>query len=279
MKRITVFILCIVLVLMLSACGKGRDTAKSDSQSPASKQTSATEGTAKTTGGSYKDFKTALSTFITDYTDTKKPLLDIVEKSPDKDKYAIDSLGMYTADLALVEVSLYDAISLDNGPRVTGKLMLSGYDAYKEQSGDIIKFGSSHTYDEDQGGFKPGDKVSTSGSFDTARNFLTIETITEKDGEKATRSVAEVYRLPDGTFTMQNIYCVAKNVNNTRSIVFMNFNANKYTAVIAEGAATLDFQYQSLANAGNKSPEEMAKEYKTNMVVKVENGNVTFDKK
>jgi len=161
---------------------------------------------------------------------------------------------------------------------VTGKLMLSGFEAYKEQSGDIIKFGSSHTYDQDQGGFKTGDKVSTTGSFDTARNLLTLEDITEKGGEKVARTVTEVYRLPDGTFTMQSNYCDVKNTKNTRSVILSSFNANKYFAVMAEGDKALDFKYQSLANAG-KSPEEMAKEYKTNMVVKVENGNVTFDKK
>ncbi|KJS15769.1 MAG: hypothetical protein VR69_11995 [Peptococcaceae bacterium BRH_c4b] len=279
MKKITVFILCIVLVLMLSACGKERDTAKSDNQSPASQQNSATEGTATATGGSYKDFKTALSVFIADYVNTKKTLTDTIEKSPDKDKYAMDTLGMYTADLALVEVGLYDAISLDNGPRVTGKLALSGFDAYKEQSRDIIKFGSSHTFDKDQGGFKSGDKVYTTGSFDTARNFLTVEIITEKGGGKTARTVAEVCRLPDGTFTMQSIYCDTKIAKNIRSIVIMNFNPNKYTAVMAEGDKTLDFQYKSIADAGNISPEEMAREYKTNMIVKVENGNVTFAKK
>lgn len=279
MKRITVFILCIVFVLTLSACGKGRDTAKSDNQSPASQQNSATEGSAAATGGSYKDFKTALSAFIEDYANTKKPPLELIEKSPDNDKYQMDTFVMSTPDVALTEVAMYDDISMDNGPRVTGKLMLSGFDAYKEQSGDIIKFGSSHTYDQDQGGFKPGDKVSTTGSFDTSRNFLTIETITEKGGEKADRFVTEVCRLSDGAFTMQSIYCVANNANKTRSIVFTSFNSNKYTSVLAQGEDKIDFQYQSLADAGNKSPEEMAKDYKTTMVVKVENGNVTFDKK
>lgn len=269
MKKITALILCIVSVLLLSACGKGQSTAKSDNQSPASKQTS----------GSYKNFNTALSSFIDDYTKTKQPQMDIIEKSPDYDKYALDTIGIFSVDLVLAEVPLYDAISLDNGSRVTGKLALSGYDAYKEQSGDIIKFGSSHTYDKDQGGFKPGDKVSTTGSFNTARNFLTIETITEKGGEKVARTVAEVYRLPDGTFTMQSIYCDAKSTKNTRSVILMNFNANKYTALMAEGDKALDFKYQSLVDAGNKSPEEMAKDYKTTMVVKAENGNVTFDKK
>lgn len=279
MKRITVFILCIVLALMLSACGKARDAAKSDNQSPAGQQSSATAGTATATGGSYKDFKTALSAFIEDYANTKKTLTDTIEKSPDNDKYAMDILGMYTADLALAEISLYDAISLDNGPRVTGKLALSDFDAYKEQSGDIIKFGSSHTYDKDQGGFKAGDKVSTTGSFDTARNFLTLEIITEKGGGKVARTVAEVYRLPDGAFTMQSIYCDIKSVKNTRNIVITSFNPNKYTSVMAEGDKNLDFQYKSIADAGNISPEEMAGEYKTTMVVKVENGNVTFAKK
>jgi hypothetical protein len=263
-------------VFLLSACAKEGDTAKSDSQGSASQQNSAT---ATATGGNYKDFETALSDFITDYADTKKILTDTIEKSPDKDKYAMDALGIYTADLALVEISMYDAISLDKGPRVTGKLALSGFDAYKEQNGDIIKFGSSHTFDKEQGGFKSGDKINTTGSLDTARNFLTVETITEIGGGKTARTVAEVCRLPDGTFTMQSIYCDTKMAKNTRSIVIMNFNADKFTAVLAEGDKTLDFQYKSIADAGNLSPEEMAGEYKTTMVVKVENGKATFAKK
>jgi len=115
-KRITVFILCIVLVLMLSACGKGQDPAKSDNSGSASKQNSSAQGSAKAPGGSYKDFQTALTNFIDDYTNTKKPLLDNIEKSPDNDKYAMDTMGINVADLALAVVPLYDAISLDKDP-------------------------------------------------------------------------------------------------------------------------------------------------------------------
>jgi predicted small lipoprotein YifL len=291
MKKLASLMFCIIFLLSLTACGSSKDKVTS-SNSTEVKQTSTIENTGNEesqtnsstteTSGDYSDFKTGLSTFITDYIDVKEPSYNAIDKSPEKDKFIFELLGIYTPDLIIAQVPMYDALNpLSNGSKVTGKLMLSSIEAYKEKEGDKIKFGSEHTYDKDQGANKNGDKVSTTGYLDTVKNFLMIENKTESKGKVISRSVFEILRLPDATYKMQMFSCNIENSSKIMNETFLSFHKNRYNCILAQSEKNVEFTYKSLGNAGNGelSVEEMSKDYNATFQATVNNGKVVFEKK
>lgn len=289
MKKLVLSVLFLSIILIFSSCGNSQKAVNTSSEN-SGKTVTATASPDNVTNtsepvsqpigsGNYTDFKTALSSFITDYINTKKPNFDIIDKSPDKNALLFDLLGLYSADLSIVEVPMYDAINpTSNGPRVEGKLMLSGYDAFKEKNGAIIKCGSSYTFDKDQGNNQKNDKITTVGSFDTSKQFLSLETILVRAGKKITRTIMEVSKHQDGSYSMQNITYNSRSTGSPSESVFLNFTNKSLSGIIATGDKNVDFNYKSMNGLDSVSLEDISNGYKASLTLKVDDSKFSYMK-
>lgn len=95
----TVFIIAIMLV----GCGGKPESMPSKSDS--SQATSVKQKNGGIGSGDYLDPKTALTAFVNDYTEMKKPLWELIAEKDSDGKYAMDLLPVPSADLMIGRAS------------------------------------------------------------------------------------------------------------------------------------------------------------------------------
>lgn len=229
----------------------------------------------------FTQFQSAMSNFITAYTNTKQPFSDSISSAPEYDNYIFDLLDFFMVDMSIVSVPLYDALDITGtgGNKITGELMLSGYEGTKEKDGNLIRFGYSHTFEEDWGANLAGDLTQESGYFDTTKNFLFLENTTESGSSLIQRSVLELSRLSDGTFILQSHSYDSRRAANGVSSTFMKFDTKSLTSYSASKDSNETFTFQTLEESGDLSLEDLSKGFTTNFVIDVENGTATFTSK
>lgn len=298
MKKIAVLLLCLILALSFSACGNksnkdddekdktenvldnedSKDDEDTDEEDFNEEQNSYSN--LDISDGDYSDFQTALSTFVTDYLNTKTPSIDALDDSEEASTAALELLGLYMVDLTVVEVPMYDALDLtgSGGNKVTGNLMLSGFEATKEKDGDKIRFGYTHKYEEAEFGNEAGDVITSSGFLDTKKKVLVMESKRLRTGQLSSKTIMEIARLDDDSFAMQNIHYDETTMAKGQSCIFLTATTNSMTAILADGEPVVDFGYTSLMDKANVTAEEMARGYTPSMTVKVDGSEVTIEK-
>ncbi|PKM95475.1 MAG: hypothetical protein CVU84_05255 [Firmicutes bacterium HGW-Firmicutes-1] len=297
MKKLALLLLCMILVLSFSSCNKDKakdkdsdeedrveenqdddEESEDENQDDDDDESEDSSSSLSISKGDY-DFKTGLSTFITDYLNTKTPTIDLIDESEQPDAVIWDIMGLYTADLTIMEIPAYDALDLTGSKdkKVTGNLMFSGFEATKELDGDKIKFGYTNTYEEDGFGSLKGDTVTSTGYLDTKKNILVSEDTTTREGNLISKTVMEIARLKHGTFLVQHITYNSETSSDGQSCLFLRSTTDSLTAIIASGEPVVDFNYTSLFDHGDVSAEDLAKDFTTALTIKVADGEVTYE--
>lgn len=300
MKKFAVLLLCFMLALSFSGCGKKSDiddekdktediqedeTSEEDKDSQEDEDIEEEDSVEvssalEISNGDYSDFQTALSTFITDYLNTKAPSMESLDTSEEASAASLELLGLYLVDMSIVEVPMFDALDLtgSGGDKITGNLMLSGFEATKEKDGDKIRFGYTHTYEEAEYGNEAGDIIKTEGLLDTSKKVLVMESTRIRGGQLGAKTVMEIARLKDDSFNMQNLHYDSSSMSQGQSCVFLTTTTDSLTAILGEGEPVVDFEYVSLMDKADVTTEEMAQGYTQSMTVRINGSEVSIEK-
>lgn len=228
--------------------------------------------------GDYTDFRTALSTFISDYTTLKDPHFDIIQEDSDYGDYSLDILGILMVDLGLIEVPLYDSIDImSNGPKVTGKMMLTEAEGTKELDGDKIRFYSEYVQEEEFGSGQKGDIHKSNGYLDTKKNFLLYEVTTQSGKEVVSRTVYEFIRLKNDTIIMQYFTFDSRGLGDTGSTIVFVISPDEMTVATGKIAGTIEFSYTSLTDV-KEAPADEILQGDLKFAIRVANGDAKFEK-
>jgi hypothetical protein len=265
MKKIISAILVLSMTLgILSGCGskeetkpQGEESKPAAAQQESSSKPEKQEAESKTPG-------TELSDFLSKYTDTKTKLWEEMTKKLDMENNLNAAMGMAAfafADLAVVNVLMFDALTVKDGDVFKGKLMLTGIDAWKKVNGDIIEFGYDYTYPDQNGNFQKGDRGVSKGKLEKSKNSLIYEYTTERDGKAVDKTVIEITRNADASYSSQT-YFVDLSGGNDKNVVSAYltwFDDKNVTSYMAEKeTADINFSYNSIFGKKDVKPEEMA---------------------
>lgn len=259
MKRFIAAILVLAILLtMLTGCGT-----KKDDEKTTGKSVNNTESNPSNTSNSSESKivpGTELSTFMSEYVDTKTKIWDSMSKKFDEEQnleFAMGTLGFAFADLAIVDISLFDSLTTLEGDTFKGKLVLSGFDSWKKVKGDIIEFGYDYTYTDDNNQYIKNDHLVSKGKLDKKKDSLVYERYIERNGQKIERYVTEITHNKEKSYSSQ-MYSI--NEDNTLTGYFTWFEGENIISIIADKKnEKLDFQYESIFGKKDIKPEEMSK--------------------
>ncbi len=303
MRKLFVLLLCIFLSVSLTSCGlqkamdrveeiqnddaKEKNTQENDItetdniESKPLDEEQNKEEPSKEEASDFSEFTSAISNFTTAYFDEKAPHSAILEASTEYQTHIFSVLNYLMVDLALISAPMYDALDLTGSgdTKITGQLMLSGYQGTKEKDGDLIRFGYEHTFKEESGVYLVGDTITQTGYFNMSDHFLTIEDTLMSEGSLVQRSVTELLRLSDGTFILQNHSFDTRNMAEVVNSVFNRVNQDELISYTCTSEPKLDFTFKSLSDAKDISMDDLSKGFTTTFVLKVENSKATFEEK
>jgi len=285
MKKVLAVILVLVMALTtFIGCGSEKEIKKTTNDK-GNKTASDTPSNTTNNSGSTKGNKvtpgTELSTFMSDYVDTKTKIWDAMSKKFDEEQnleFAMGTLGFAFADLAIVDISLFDSLTTLEGDTFKGKLLLTGFDSWKKVKGDIIEFGYDYTYTEDNGQNLKNDHLVSKGKLDKKNNSLVYERYVERNGQKTDRYVTEITRNSDKSYSSQSYFINGnKDEGTTLTGYFTWFEGENIISMIAEKEnQNFDFQYESIFGKKNVKPEDMTKGMKILMETSFIDGKGTF---
>ena len=269
-KIIALFLTAFLLVGLFAGCGSGKSQAGSAPVAGSVQVAGETAGggadvdnggNAGNLGVEYTEGGLELTDYSSALSNAEKPFADLFEKSitdPDMDILSAQ-MTLAMPELALALICEYDVLSIGDAPKKEGTLMLSGYHAVREKSGNVIKFDADMEYTEDTGMNKKGDKITEQGSLDMSKNSLIYERKVENGGNLLSRTIIESVILKDGTCILQYFSTgngLSGNANG--EAVFKRYDSNGYTALVAGVDAKTDFKYDSIIGKGDIQPDAMA---------------------
>lgn len=205
-----------------------------------------------------------LSTFMSNYIDAKSKLWDAMTKKFEEDQnnaFVMGGLAFAFVDLMVVEIGLFDTLTVKDGNMFKGKMMLSGIDAWKKVNGDIIEFGYDYTYPEDKNNSQKGDREVTTGKFDKKAQSLTYEHYTERNGSRIVRYIIEINKNGDSSYSSQVMSVGSSSGNEDKKLTgyFTWFQGQDIMSVIGEKAdSDINFSFNSIYGKKDVKPEEMA---------------------
>ena len=282
MKRAITSILALTMTLgILSGCGS-------------KKQTDVTPTPKSTTTESLKSNQsepltltpgTEISDFMSKYTNTKTQVWDQMSKKFDEENnttFAMGSIGFAFADLALVDILLFDSLTVADGDIFKGKLMLTGVDAWKKVKGDIIEFGYDYTYDKDSGQSKIGDRIVAKGKLDKSNSSLIYEFSSEKSGKVLNKSIIEVTRNSDTSYSSQSYFLDlgssdAADKNQLKGYLTWFNDKDIISYLVKKDIPDINITYNTIFSKTNIKPEEMAKGFTIAMKTSYLNGNALYE--
>lgn len=263
MKRIITTILVLSMTLSIfSGCGSKKQT---DVTSALKSNTTETIVTKKEEPLTIAP-GTELSDFMSKYTDTKTQVWDQMSKKFDEENnitFAMGALGFAFADLALVDILLFDALTVQDGDIFKGKLMFSGVDAWKKVKGDIIEFGYDYTYLEDKEESKSGDRIVAKGKLEKSNSSLIYESSTEQSGKVINKHIIEITRNSDTSYSSQ---CYFLDLNSGDGEVKIHvtgyltwFDGKDIISYLVEkDIPDINFTYNTIFSKKDIKPEQMA---------------------
>lgn len=282
MKKIIAVLIVLAMMLgTLSGCGKKNTT-------PNNPGTGGNQsGTNQQNDPPKDEIKgTELSTFMGDYMDAKSKAWDAMSKKFDEDQnltFAMAALGFTFVDLSLVEIMMFDAISVLNGTTYKGKLGLSNIDGWKKVNGNIIEFGYDYTYTEDKDKYLKGDHDVAVGAYDRKNETLTYEHYTERGGKKIFRFVTEVVKNSNKSYSSQIFFIGDSDKNGDGDLSLGSylawFDGEDISCIMTENKEndTIDFKYSSILNKKNIKPEDMVNGMKVVFKASFIGGKATFE--
>ena len=241
-------------MFVFSGCGKTdkASIATKNATNPNSSSSSSSTTNEKSKPG------TELSTFMSNYIDSKTKLWDNMSKNLDTQgntEYLMGIVGFSFADMAIIEIPLYDTLLTGSNGMFKGKLMLSGIDAWKKVNGNIIEFGYDYTYVNDENGNEKGDHQIAKGKFDIKAQSVTYENYTERSSKKISRTVVEITANSDKSYSSE---IFAESSDNKLSGYFTWFDGNNISSAMAEkDNADINYTYSSIYGKKSMKVEDM----------------------
>jgi hypothetical protein len=294
MKKVMSALLCIMVSATLLAGCNLKGKTKVDNGDPVTGEKPGTTVSEKNPGdkkdneGSKTDKVvpgTEITTFMTGYMDTKTKLWDGLSKEMEKSQnlsFALSTIGFAFADLVLVEVMMFDALSDKSGDIVKGRLMFSGIEAWKKTKGDMIEFGYDYVYPEDKNQAQKGDRELATGKFDKKADSLVYKKHKERDGKQISMYVVEVTRNAANSYSAQ-IYMVNSQEDEDQTDkraggYFTWFEGENIITVYAEKDNAGDnISYESIFGRKNMKPEDMTKGMKVQLKASFVNGKIEYE--
>jgi len=281
MKRIITLILAVSMTLgIITGCGSKKQAVDTPApvanttETPASKE----EPVATTPG-------TELTDFMSKYTDTKTLIWDRMSAKFDEEEnltFAMGTLGFAFADLALIDILLFDALTVKEGDVFKGQLMFSGIDAWKKVKGDIIEFGYDYTYVEEKAQSKSGDRIVTNGKLDKSNNSLVYEFASESSGKVISKHIIEVTRNSDTSYSSQSYFLdldTNDGMNKNHLTGYLTWFDDKdiISYLVEKDISDTSFTYNSIFSKKNIKPEEMAAGATVTMKTSYVDGKAQFE--
>jgi len=285
MKRLIAVVLVLTLLLtMFTGCGSKKEEEKRTGQNTTGENGNKTDTNAPSTTGKTEEKVvpgTELSNFMSEYMNTKTKIWDTMSKKFDEEQnleFAMGTLGFAFADLAIVDISLFDSLTTLEGDTFKGKLILSGFDSWKKVKGDIIEFGYDYTYTEDNNQNLKNDHLVSKGKFDKKKNSLMYDRYVERNGQKTDRYIVEITKNSDKSYSSQMYFINAeKDEGTTLTGYFTWFEGENIISLIGEKEnEKFDFQYGTIFGKKNMKPEEMSQGMNIIMQTSFIDGKGTF---
>ena len=281
-RKLAILLVLAIMITLVTGCGskKGSEapTGSPSAESPAAQPGPVDSGSKP---AAPKDVVpgTELSTFIGDYTETKSVLWDAltekIEEEEDNMSFIFGSLAFVLSDLAIIEIVMFDMLSVKDGGIFKGTLMFSGIEAWKKVNGDIIEFGYDYVYPEETHSAEKGDRHVAIGKHDTKAQAVVYERFNERAGKVISRSVIEITRNSDNSYSSQ---ILSVSDGESLSGIFTWFEGENFLSVIAEKENTgYDFKYNSIFGKKNLKPEDMAAGMKMGLRASLINGEAMFE--
>lgn len=281
MKKLLIsFIVLSMLTGILTGCGSKSTPADEGS----TLKPTATENSSPNKAPDNELPGTELSTFMTNYTTAKANVWEAMSKKFEEEEtlaFAMGSLGFAFADLAIVDIALFDSLTVKDGDSFKGKLMFSNIDAFKKVKGDIIEFGYDFVYKEDKSNYKNGDHEITTGKFDKKNNTLYYERTTERNNKKISRMIVEVVQNSENSYSSQLLFFGSLDSDKDSSSLngyLTWFNAKDINSILSvKNNIDINFNYNSILGKKNIKPEEMAADMEILSKTSLIDGKATFE--
>ncbi len=287
-KRLLAVLLVLMLVCtQLSACGgrtsegggadaggrgsgNGSGSSSSDEASPEESSESADEETSASAENSdasspesSESFEKGqeLSEFVTNYTNAKSACMDKVTAKLEESEnlgLTMGLLGFAMMDLSIAFVPMFDVVD------ETGVVpMLNLKNAYRKEKGGIVTFGCDYKIEEESGNNVKDDRVFWEGKLDIKDQSLSTIYYTERNGKKIDRSVIEVTKNKDGSYTSETISYKANEDGTAKtSGYFVSFEGEDLWMLAGDKeGGDPDFTYTSVFNKKNVDIKELSKDY------------------
>ena len=292
MKKAWILFLCFLLIMVFASCKAENENPSDQASTPTNNNTADDQKTIdhsneeaemvsetiQTAPNDFTSFKDGLTYFVSAYTTAKDPYAALIDGSPESENYLFDLLGYYMLDLNLVSLPLYDALNpLNDGTKINGSLMLTGYEGFKEKDGDLIRFGYEHMFSEEEANYEKGDIVKQLGYFDTKKNYLTFEDTVERNGKLIQRNFYEITSPKEGAFQLQNYsYDERTSLKNT-NCTFLKFDKDALYYLESIKEPTTDFVYNSLEPNKDYSLDDLASGSTNTFRISIENNVPVFE--
>lgn len=164
----------------------------------------------------------------------------------------------------------------------SGQLLFYPLEGTKQWAGDFITCIQDDIFQEDIGPYQAGDREFRMAVFDTKNLTLSYESNLIRDGQRIMRVVFKAVYLPNGTMLYQ-YYCVVDHelypISTPTEAVFMRYDADSYSAIIAEMPENIDFEYSSIIGRGDVTTEQMAQGLTVTAVFTYQDGSGTIELK
>lgn len=281
MKKIIAVIMVLFMIFgTFTSCGSKGDTKNNPTTGGQTVDQTPSKDTPKE-----QEPGTELSTFMSNYVDSKTKVWDAMSKQFEAEQnlgFAMGSLAFAFVDLAIVEVSFFDTLTVKNGDSFKGTLMFTNIEAWKKYNGNIVEFGYDYTYTEDKNQNLNGDHEVANGKFNMKDGTLLYEKSTERGGKKINRYIIEVTRNSDTSYSSQiyflNLDDKDGNEKNTASGYHTWFEGQNIVSIITEKEISdINLAYNSIYGKKNIKPEEMAAGLKAISKVSFIDGKAAYE--
>jgi hypothetical protein len=282
-KLFTTLTAVFITIGIFAGCGTKEKTAETTAPQTSIKETTAPAKETKKTTSSTEKPGLELSTFMTDYSTVKGKLWETLSKKFEEEQnvaFLMGSMGFAFADLAIIDISLFDALEVKDGDVFKGKLLLSNIDAWKKVNGDVIEFGYDYIYKEDKANHKNGDHEVALGKFNKKNNTLYYERTSESNNKKTSRIVVEIVKNSNSSYSSQILFYNAEEEKSTSdlSAYLTWFEGEDISCYIAEKENTdVAFTFNSILDKKNAKPEEMSGGMKTVTKTSYIKGKAVFE--
>ena len=304
-RALTLLLVVFMLFGTLSGCGRGTPSAsdapaggKQESSAKPAASKDAPEASAESTedgeepeddqesaspeetsSGGEVEKGEELTAFINAYTEAKTIPMDLMTKKiEDSDdlNLIMSLLGLAMVDMYIAFVPMFDVID------ETGTvLFLNLKNAYRDVKGDVVTFGADYVLEEDSGNDLKGDRKYWEGELDQKDESLRVLLYTERGGKMIDKTVVEVTKNKDDSYTSQTIaYKADDGDGGNTSAYFIQFEGEDMAVISGnKTGGNPDFDYTTVFRMRNADIRQLSQPFDINMDLSFTDGEITSNLK